>query len=65
MLIDFEQLQSYSKRKRAADIIRWLNDRGIHWTTDGEGKPCTTVTQIDRALERTDQEFDFDGPQAA
>jgi len=47
------------------DFVRWLNQRGIHWTTDGQGNPCTTVTQIDRALERDDQEFDFDGPQAA
>lgn len=65
MLLDFEALKEYSKRTRPGDVITWLNDRGISWTTDGKGNPCTTLTQVDRALERKEEEFTFDGAETA
>lgn len=64
-LVPFEKLAEYSKRKRPADVVRWLNDRGIQWITDGKGRPCTTVTQIDRAMDGGNvEEFEFYGQEA-
>jgi hypothetical protein len=66
MLVAFPQLQEYAGRKRPQDVVRWLNDRRIAWTTDGKGRPVTTLTQIDKALETgrpgVGEEFDFGGP---
>jgi len=66
MLVDFADLQRFSHRKRTADVIRWLNERGINWMADADGKPCTTITQIDKALGSEESEgFVFDGQEAS
>lgn len=65
MLIDFEQLAAFCKRERPGAVITWCNKHKIAWTTDADGNPITTLTQIDKVLEHdqsVEGEFSFDGP---
>jgi len=59
-LLSNTQLREKLNSKQDAQIIRWLNERGIRWDKDTKGRPVTTLGQIEKYLEKeTHAEVDF------
>jgi exonuclease V gamma subunit len=59
-LLSNTQLRDKLNSKQDAQIIRWLNERGIRWDRDTKGRPVTTLGQIEKHLEKeTHAEVDF------
>lgn len=52
MIADFSDLQRLSGRERPAAVKKWLQQRGISYILNADGKPVTTEKALNEALLR-------------
>jgi hypothetical protein len=60
VIVSNAELKEKLNCKQDAQVIRWLNTRGIRWDYDTKGRPITTLRQIEKFLDKeTAGEVDF------
>ena len=50
VVIPFSDLAEFCNRKRPSAVRTWLQDRGILYFLDADGRPCTTEQVLNEAL---------------
>ena len=52
MLIPFDELAKIANRTKPSAVKRWCQLRGILWMPDADGRPTTSETAYNEALQR-------------
>ena len=55
-LLSNDELKTKLNAKQDAQVIKWLNKRGIPWDRDAKNHPITTLSAIDKHINKESAE---------
>lgn len=58
MLINFENLKSWLGYKNKAQVMKWLDEKGIGYKVAKNGEPVTTYETINKALSKNNPNYE-------
>lgn len=59
MLVNYDNLKTWSGYDQEKRVIAWLDLHGVSWWPGKGGQPCTTEAQINASLNGEHKEVEF------